>query len=211
MRYLVFAITLMFTALAAQANPLAPAAPAVPNPAFAQPQKGEWVLGKPGAKVVVTEYASLSCSHCADFHKRVFPVIAQKYIDTGKVRFVFRDFPLNAPALRGGQLLRCAPEAKRQALLSTLFERQKQWAFDPKFETHLQTIGIEQGMSKRSVRLCLADKDLENKVAQSRLDGAQQLGVNGTPALYVNGERFSGFPEAEGLSALIEKHLALNP
>lgn len=181
----------------------------VPNPAFAAPHKGDWVLGNPQAKVVITEYASLSCGHCAAFHLQAYPELAKRYIDTGKVRFIYREFPLNAPALRAGQLLRCTEEAKKKTMLQTLYQEQKNWAFDKDYETHLQTIALAQGFSKRNFKRCMGDKKLEEALVQSRMEGAKQLGVSGTPSFFINGERFNDMVTVEALSAAIEKQLAI--
>lgn len=180
----------------------------VPNPAFALAQKGEQIIGNPQAKVTVTEYASLSCGHCADFFVKVLPEITKKYIDTGKIQFIYRDFPLNAPALKGAMAVRCIAPEKRKDLLNALYQNQAKWAFNKDFETHLQTIAIEKGMKKKDFKKCMADKKLEEAVVKSRMDGVKELNVTGTPTLYVNGEKFIGAPDVAGLSAMIDKYLA---
>lgn len=180
----------------------------VPNPAFASAQKGEWVIGNTQAKVTVTEYASLSCGHCADFYIKVLPEITKKYIDTNKIQFIYRDFPLNAPALKGSMAVRCIAPEKRKDLLNALYQNQAKWAFNKDFETHLQTIAIEKGMKKKEFKKCMADKKLEEAVVKSRMDGVKELNVTGTPTLYVNGEKFIGAPDVAGLSAMIDKYLA---
>lgn len=180
----------------------------VPNPAFASIQKDDWVIGNPKATVTLTEYASLSCGHCADFYMKVLPEITKKYIDTGKIQFVYRDFPLNAPALKGAMAVRCTAPEKRKELLNALYANQKKWAFNKDFETDLQTLAIQNGLKKKEFKKCMADKKLEEAVVKSRMDGVKELNVTGTPTLYVNGEKYIGAPDAAGLSAMIDKYLA---
>lgn len=186
--------------------PPPPAQPANPKFAFAQP--GDIVFGDKNAKVTVTEYASLSCSHCADFHLKIFPEIEKKYIETGKIQFVFRDFPLNAPALKGAALVRCTAEDKKKTALGTLFRTQNKWAYDKDFLLNLQQMAIMLGVDKPGFEKCMADKALEDAILKSRMDGNKELAVSGTPSLFVNGERLTKATTLENLSELIEAHLA---
>lgn len=181
--------------------------PPVTNPDFAKVQDGDIVFGDRNAKVVVTEYASLSCSHCADFYMKVFPELEKKYIDTGKIAFVYRDFPLNAPALKGAMLVRCVPEGKVKPTLGTLFRTQNKWAYNKEFELNLQQIALLMGVDKPSFEKCMADKALEDRMLKSRVDGNKELGVTGTPSLFVNGERVIR-PDVEGLTQAIDAALA---
>ena len=205
-------LALFLLASNAWAAPVAPSATVDPlkvkNPAFASAREGDWVQGNANAPVTVTEYASLSCSHCAVFHQTAFPELQKKYIATNKIKFIYRDFPLNAPALRAAMLLRCTPEAKRFGLLKKIYDTQEKWAFNKDYEINLKTLVIDNGMSKKEFKKCLADKKIEEAVVKSRMDGTQELGVGGTPALYINGDRYQGAPDAAGLSAAIDQYLA---
>ena len=219
MRYLMLALCLFaFNAEASEpqqsapqvASPkqsVTPIVPKIKNPAFAYAQKTDWVQGNPAAKVTVTEYASLSCPHCAVFNEKVFPEIAKKYMATNKIQFIYRDFPLNAPALKAGIVARCVPEEKREAFIATLYKNQAKWAFSKDFEINLQTLAIDNGMSKKTFKKCLSDKKLEEAVVKSRMDGTTELSVGGTPSIYINGERYDNAPDVSGISAAIEKHL----
>ena len=214
MRYLVLAMLLLaFNAEAApgQSAPVQAPQPAplvAKNPAFALAQKGDWIQGNPKAKVTVTEYASLSCPHCAVFNQTVFPEILKKYIATNKIQFIYRDFPLNAPALRAGMVVHCTPESKRGSLINKLYQTQQKWAFNKDFEINIQAVALEQGISKKEFKKCMADKNVEQAVVKARMDGTQELSVGGTPTLFINGERYQDVPEVAPLTAAIEKHLA---
>jgi protein-disulfide isomerase len=126
---------------------------------------GDRVLGKANAKVTLIEYASLSCPHCAAFHNTVLPAIKREYIDTGKVRLIFRDFPLNEPALHAAKLAHCAGEQGGDVayftMLQTLFETQQSWAFDQQFAGKLTQIAAAQKLDASKPEKCRSDKSLE--------------------------------------------------
>lgn len=159
--------------------------------ALTNPLPSDKVLGKASAPVTLIEYASLSCSHCANFHNDVLPTIQKEYIDTGKVRLIFRDFPLNAPALIGAQAAHCigkADSAKYYQTIKTLFAKQRDWALDERFKPKLAALVKPMGMDAKAFDACLADKDIETKVLQSRQNG-DKAGVASTPTFFVNGEK----------------------
>lgn len=174
------------------------------NPEFAKEQKDDIVFGNSDAKVTITEYASLSCSHCADFSLNAYPEIEKNYIDTGKAKLVFRHFPLNAPALRAAQLVDCAPKDQKKKLINTLFRTQNKWAFDKDYQLHLQQMAILFGMDKDSFEKCMADKKGEEAVLKERQDGNKELNVNATPSIYINGERFLKAHDAATVSKAID-------
>lgn len=177
------------------------------NPDFAKEQKGDIVIGNSDAKVTITEYASLSCSHCADFSLNTLPEIEKKYIDSGQAKLVFRNFPLNAPALKGAQLVHCIDKAQQKKLINTLFRTQNKWAFDKDYMLHLQQMAILFGMDKPSFEKCMADKAGEEWVLKARQDGAKELNVNATPSIFINGERFLKRPNVENVAAAIDAAL----
>ena len=202
-------LSLFGTAVAEEAPKAPPAPLKIENPKFALQQKGEAFFGKADAKVTVVEYASYSCPHCADFHMTVFPALEKKYIDTGKIKFIFRDFPLNAPALKAAMVVHCMPAEDKQKTRGLLFRTQNKWAFDKDFLLHLQQLAILQGMDKATYNQCIANKTVEDEVLKSRLEGNKQLGVSGTPTVFVNGERLEARANMEeAISAMIDKALA---
>ncbi|MFG1400958.1 DsbA family protein [Xanthobacter sp. V0B-10] len=149
-------------------------------------------LGNPDAPVTVVEYASMTCSHCADFHTKVFPELKTKYVDTGKVRFIFREFPFDPVATAAFMLARCAPQDKYFPMVSTLFETQKTWAYGKDPAAALLAVVRQTGMSQAEFEKCLSDKDLAQKVQDSAKYANTELGVNATPTFFVNGKKLSG-------------------
>ena len=149
-------------------------------------------VGNPDAPVTVVEYASLTCSHCADFHTTTFPELKAKYIDTGKVHFIFREMPFDPVATAGFMLARCMPEQAYFPTVSALFETQKSWAFSQDPAAGLRAIAKQAGMSDAAFEKCLTDNELAAKVQASSTYANEQLGVTATPTFFVNGKKVSG-------------------
>jgi protein-disulfide isomerase len=152
----------------------------------------ERVLGKADAPIVITEYASLTCPHCARFHKETLPRIKSAYIDTGKAKLVFRDFPFDGLALRAAAMARCAAPERYFAMIETLFQQQDGWsrARDPL--AALATIGKLAGMSQTTIDACFKDTKLMDAIVQIRLDGEKTHGVDSTPTFIIGGRKISG-------------------
>ena len=158
----------------------------------------ELVLGKDDAPVTVVEYASMTCSHCANFHTKVFPVIKEKYIDSGKVRFIMREFPLDKLAVAASMLARCAGGDKTFPLISALFAKQEEWAFvrgNPVPE--LFKIAKQAGFTQESFDKCLTDQKLMDDIVKVRSRAADSFGVGSTPTFFINGKRMTGAPTIE--------------
>jgi protein-disulfide isomerase len=198
MREMWFAMLVALTVAA----PL-PAAAQAPKPDAAKTAsllavgKDDRILGKPDAPVTIVEYGSLSCPHCAHFATEVLPKLEKKWIDTGKVRLVFRDFPLDQVALRAEMVARCAPPARYYPLIDMLFASQDKWVLEKDWKAALERLVLLAGIGKKEVEACLADKAVENEVAGSRLVASQQLGVDATPTFFINGTKFEGEPTLE--------------
>jgi protein-disulfide isomerase len=156
------------------------------------------VEGEANAPVTIVEYASMTCSHCAAFHNQVYPTLKSKYIDTGKVKFMLREFPLDPLATAGFMLARCAGD-KREAMVALLFAQQKNWAFVEKPLDGLANIVKQTGMSQESFESCLKDQQLYEKVNVVRDRAAEKFGVNSTPTFFINGKRVSGEMTVEQL------------
>jgi protein-disulfide isomerase len=161
---------------------------------------------KPDAKPAVTivEYASMTCSHCAAFHATTYPVLISKYVDTGKARFVLREFPLDPLATAAFMLARCAGPDKRNAMVDLLFQQQKNWAFTENPIEALSGLVKQTGMSQESFDACLKDQDLHEKINEIRDHAAEKFGVNATPTFFINGVRHSGEITPEELDKLLE-------
>ncbi len=148
------------------------------------------VLGKSDAPITMVEYASMTCGHCANFHNKVFPALKEKYIDTGKVRLIFREFPLDNLAAGASMLARCAGGDKTFPLIAALFHTQETWAFvrgDPRPE--LFKVVKQAGFTQESFDKCLADQKLLDDVAAVRTRASEQFGVNSTPTFFINGKK----------------------
>ncbi len=152
----------------------------------------EKALGSATAPVTIIEYASMTCSHCAAFHTGTFPELKKKYIDTGKVRFIFREFPFEPVATAAFMLARCVPEDKYFPMVSTLFETQKTWAYSTDPAAGLLAVAKQAGMSQADFEKCLTDQQLGEKVQESALYANKELGVNATPTFFINGKKLSG-------------------
>jgi protein-disulfide isomerase len=154
----------------------------------------DMALGPANASVTVTEYASMTCPHCAAFNEKVFPKIKSEYIDTGKVRYVFREFPLDIKAAAGSMLARCIAKddaGKYFAVIDMLFRQQNDWVVKNTTET-LTRIGKQAGLSQQAVEDCLKDQALLDKIAADQKFANEVLKVNSTPTFFVNGEMIKG-------------------
>ncbi len=164
-------------------------------------------LGNKYAPVVMIEYASLSCHHCADFHKDVLEKLIPNYIETGKLKYIYRDFPLNLQALEAAKLAHCAPDDKYFGFLKALFKSQDNWAFTPKYQNMLKSIGKLGGVPEDKFDECLKDKELEEKILKTQKDAAEILQVKSTPTLFINGHDYNGPRSYEKVSAFIDELL----
>ena len=151
-------------------------------------------LGPADAKVTITEFASMTCPHCAAFNAEVFPKIKAEYIDTGKIRYIFREVPLDIKAAAGSMLSRCIANgdaAKYFAVTDLLFRSQNDWVMKNTTEA-LNRIGKQAGLSQQQVEACLKDQALLDKIAADQKYASEVLKVDSTPTFFVNGERIKG-------------------
>lgn len=165
------------------------------------------VLGDENAPVTIVEYASMSCPHCATFHNETFDELKMKYIDTGKVKFVFRDFPLDEPALRGAMLSRCAGKDGAESFLKylkVLFSTQQNWAPKKNYVEVLSNIAKLGGMKAEQFEACMTDKDIETEVMTGKYYAARFLEIRSTPSFYINGVLHRGAQNIKYLSEAID-------
>ena len=168
----------------------------------------DMALGSAKASITIIEYASMTCPHCAAFEQNVFPMLRSKYIDTGKVRFVFREFPLDIQAAAASMLARCVAggdAAKYFATIELLFKQQDQLMEQTK--DTLKLIGLQAGMSEQEVEACGKDQALLDKISADRDFAYQTLKVDATPTFFVNGERLKGTMSFEELDKKIRSLL----
>jgi len=166
----------------------------------------DMTLGSAKAPITIVEYSSLTCSHCAAFAENVFPMLQSKYIDTGKVRFVFREFPLDELAAAAAMLARCIDKTngeKAMAVIEVLFASQEKWAVRNPLP-QLQQITKQAGMSQQAFDECLKDQTLYNNILAMRERASKEYKVESTPTLFVNGKMIKGGVAIEELAKAID-------
>jgi protein-disulfide isomerase len=159
-------------------------------------------LGPDTAKVTVVEYGSASCPHCAAFYKDTFLKLKTDYIDTGKVRFIFREFPHNDQGLAAFMVARCAPKEKYFPLLDTFFTTQATWV--PDAFNGLKNIAQQAGISATDFEACLKNEKVAKAILDVREKGAKKYGVSGIPYIFVNGKAFEGETTYDAMKAVID-------
>jgi protein-disulfide isomerase len=164
-------------------------------------------LGKVDAPVTIIEYSSLSCPHCAAFHKDVFPALKSEYIDTGKVHFVMREFPLNESALGGAVIARCLEPSRYFAVTSMLFSKQEDWAFKQDSLAPLKALAKQAGMTDGEFDKCINDESLQQKILAVREEG-EKKGVRATPSFFVNGNLLKGGTTLEAFVEAMKPYLS---
>jgi len=152
---------------------------------------GEMAIGSESAPITVIEYASMTCPHCAHFSETTFPELKKRYIDTGKVRFIFREFPLDRLAFAGFLLARCVPSDKYFPMIETLFAQQRDWVVQSPLQP-MRAIAKQAGVSQEAFDACLEDRKLIEGIEKVRSQAADKFGVNSTPTFFVNGKRLGG-------------------
>lgn len=143
-------------------------------------------IGSDDAPIKVVEYSSLTCGHCASFHKNDLPVIKTDYIDTGKVQIIFKEFPLNKPAIDASKILRCMPEEKFNSFQSLLFDEQEKWAYTPEFLPPLKQNAKLAGLSEDQIESCLNNKELETRILGDMKAASDKFNIQSTPTFIVN-------------------------
>lgn len=180
-----------------------PAAPAN-VPAGLQVTEKDHVMGQADAAVTIIEYASMTCIHCATLHNDVLPAIKTKYIDTGKVKLVYRDFPLDRVAAQAAQLAECVDRDRYFGVVNTIFQTQAQWAAGKEPLADLLKLLRLAGLGEAQAKACLDDqKGLEAILAEQQ--GGVALGVDSTPTLFINGQRYTGPRTVQAFDELLSK------
>tara|TARA_B100000575_G_scaffold170741_1_gene136680 strand:+ start:1023 stop:1634 length:612 start_codon:yes stop_codon:yes gene_type:complete len=173
-------------------------------------KENDFVIGSPDAPVTIFEYASMSCSHCADFHNDTLEDLKNEYIDTGKVRFIFRDFPFNYPALAGSMMMRCVPNDVRYDYMNALYKLQKNWVFRDQSKTRSELYKIMQsgGMQQNEFDACLSDINLENDLLEGVMNAQREFNIRSTPSFIINGTLYSGNKNIKEFRQIIDKILS---
>jgi len=163
----------------------------------------DMVLGDADAPIEIIEYASMTCSHCAAFHKETLPKLKMRYIDTGRARLVFREFPLDRVALAASAIARCSGEERFFPLVDVLFQTQDQWARSDDPIGAIEQIIRMGGQDPAFVSACLEDQEIINGILAIRLDGSNQYEISATPTFIVNGEKTAGNMSFEAFDELL--------
>lgn len=161
------------------------------------------IMGKEDAPITIVEYASMTCPHCARFHTGILPKIKEKYVDTGKVKFIYRDFPLDTLAAAGAMLSRCVDKSKFFALVDVLFEKQQVWVTNNPLPELLK-IAKQAGMNEKEFEACLGNQELLDKISEGRKVANDTLKVRSTPTLFFNRRMLTGSSSFENISRVID-------
>lgn len=166
---------------------------------------GDMALGPDNAAVTVVEYASMTCPHCAAFTLNVFPKLKAEYIDTGKIRFVFREYPLDLKAAAGAMLARCIGKTdpgKYFAVIDLLFRQQADWVLSNTADS-LKRIGRQAGLTEEQVNACLKDQKVLDGIQAGQEFASKTLKVNSTPTFFINGTLVKGETSIETFEQMI--------
>jgi len=151
---------------------------------------GRRAVGNPDAPVQLQEFFSLTCNHCATFHSEIYPLIKEKYIDTGKIYFIYEEFPLNGPALFGSMIARCMPKERYVGFIDLLLKNQEKWAFGGDFKTALKQNAALAGMGSDDFETCFANETLKEEMATNIKNASENWKISSTPSfVFNNGER----------------------
>jgi protein-disulfide isomerase len=219
-------VALAAGALIVGGQSLADPTPATSNPAPAQPAEEtgtltipDMTLGNKDAPINLIEYASMTCPHCAHFDAEVFPELKKNYIDTGKVYYVFREFPLDGVALRASMVARCMDKSRFFGFIHALFHTQTTWAnpevwnnektpIDEKLTPMANLAKQQGGLSREQFDKCVNDTAMGKQIAMQEERGRTVFNVPGTPAIYVNGKFFAQGNDFMALDAYLKQLLA---
>jgi len=169
----------------------------------------EMVMGDDKAPVTVIEYASMTCPHCAHFQEVTFPELKKRYIDTGKVRYIFREFPLDSLAAAAFMLARCSGQddkTKYFAMIDTMFRQQQQWAVEKPIPP-LLAIAKQAGFTEKSFDACLSNQKVLDGIESIRQRAVNQFKVESTPTFFINGTKFPGALSIEDMAKAIDPYL----
>ena len=181
-------------------SPTAHAADPVSNPEIRPEDR---VLGDESARVTILEYSSLTCPHCAQFHAEGYRHLKSAYIDTGKIKLVFRDFPLDGLALRAAALAECLPAERYYPFLQLLFEGQSGWTRSELPVAELVRLGQLAGLSRERASDCLQDEAAFEKIIQERLTGQEDYQIDSTPSFIIDGRKHPGALTADELDEIL--------
>jgi protein-disulfide isomerase len=168
---------------------------------------GERFIGDENAPVTMIEYASFTCPHCANFHINVLPEIKKNYVDTGKVKVIFRDFPFERVGATAALLARCVEPSRFYGFSDILMKQQENWAHSDKPLDGIFKLAKLAGMSQDKIDACLANEKMLDKIVSVRKDAMDTHGFNSTPSFLINDEKFVGAADYDTFKNMIESKL----
>ncbi len=161
-------------------------------------------IGEESAPIKMTEFASLTCGHCAKFHNDVFPLIKKDYIDNGKIFFTYQDFPLDKFALKASVIARCSGKERYFNFLKVLYKKQKDWTRSQDPFKSLLKIAKLGGLKNDEIKVCVNNKSIEDGILKKRLNSTKKFDIKATPTIYFNGEKYDGDLSYEALKLKID-------
>lgn len=168
----------------------------------------DYSMGEASSSVVMVEYASLTCGHCAEFHTLVLPKLKKEFIDTGKVRYIYRDFPLDRLALAAAMVARCAGRNNFFGFIETFYTVQSQWSEASNPLSALNRIARLGGMDQTSFDQCLGKADVQNGILARRLEAVKEFKIRSTPTVFINGDKYSGGMSLAHFQAVLRTRLS---
>ncbi len=168
----------------------------------------DMALGQDDAPVTIIEFASLTCPHCAEFHRDIFPRIKDDYIESGKVRLVYRDYPIGPLAYTAAMMARCGGKERFFGFLEVLYRTQQSWVTAKDPVGALAKVGRLGGMSRKTLDACLNDQELLEVIIRGRLDGENTFEVSSTPTLIINDKKYVGLKSYDEIRAILDELLS---
>jgi len=166
------------------------------------------IIGEENAIVEIIIYESLTCSHCAEFHKIVLPKIKKQYVDTGKVKLILKDFPLDLASLNAAKIVKCADKKDKLSLLNYMYENQSSWsnANDiSQINENLSIIAAKFNLNKDQANECIENKKNENIILNNRIDANKKYKINSTPSIVINKKKLKGPSNFENIKKALKK------
>ena len=167
-------------------------------------------IGKDDAPVEIKVFSSLTCPHCANFHTKVISKIKKKYVNTGKVKIIFIDFPLDLAALSASKFLHCTEKNKQMLIMDLIYEKQKEWIVGntiDEINDNLKKIATTSGINSDKIKKCFSDEAIENMVLNGRIEGHKKYSISSTPTIIINEKKYKGSNDFESLEKLIKKNI----
>ena len=164
-------------------------------------------IGEKDAPIKMIEFASLTCGHCAKFHNEVMPLIKEKYINTGKIFFTYKDFPLDKFALKASMIARCSGQEKFFSFLNVFYKKQKDWTRTKDPFKSLLKIAKVGGLKDEELKVCIGNKSIEDGLLKDRLKSSKKYNITATPTIYFNDEKFEGDLSFEAIDLKIKNLL----